>query len=168
MDWQLLDRDREIFDCELASFVPPPEPAAWPYIATSVGVHLGYYAAVAGAYRAGDLSHGYPIMRGAAPLLVALATWLWIGERLSAQAWSGSERRSRTSGERRVRLAVDRPGDPAVALDTALHAGGRPDVAERRLVVVEGLEHLLAPRNDDPGVVQRLLAEHRLGSERVH
>lgn len=72
-----------------ATVVPPPEPAAWPYLATSVAVHLGYYAAVAGAYRAGDLSHGYPIMRGAAPLLVALVTWLWIGERLSAQAWSG-------------------------------------------------------------------------------
>lgn len=72
-----------------ATVVPPPEPAAWPYLATSVAVHLGYYSAVAGAYRAGDLSHGYPIMRGTAPLLVALVTWLWIGERLSAQAWSG-------------------------------------------------------------------------------
>lgn len=89
LDTALIALSGTVIAAPLAAFVPPPEPAAWPYIATSAGVHLGYYAAVAGAYRAGDLSHGYPIMRGTAPLLVALATWLWLGERLSAQAWSG-------------------------------------------------------------------------------
>jgi len=54
-----------------------------------VAVHFGYYAALAGAYRAGDLSHGYPIMRGVAPLLVAAASWLWFGEPLSLSAWTG-------------------------------------------------------------------------------
>lgn len=69
--------------------VEPPAPAAWPYIAASVAVHLGYYTAIAGAYKAGDLSHAYPIMRGTAPLLVAAASWLWFGEALSASAWAG-------------------------------------------------------------------------------
>jgi len=69
--------------------VPPPAPASWPYIAASVLVHIGYYTALAGAYRAGDLSHGYPIMRGAAPLLTALASWLWFGEALTPGAWGG-------------------------------------------------------------------------------
>lgn len=69
--------------------VPPPAAASWPYIAVSVLVHIGYYTALAGAYRAGDLSHGYPIMRGAAPLLTALASWLWFGEVLTPGAWGG-------------------------------------------------------------------------------
>lgn len=73
----------------LVFFVPAPVPAAWPYIAASVAIHVGYYTAVAGAYRAGDLSHGYPIMRGAAPLLVAAASVLWFGEGLTASAWAG-------------------------------------------------------------------------------
>ena len=69
--------------------VPPPAPSAWPYMAASVLVHIGYYSALAGAYRAGDLSHGYPIMRGTAPLLTAFATWLFLGERLPPAAWAG-------------------------------------------------------------------------------
>jgi drug/metabolite transporter (DMT)-like permease len=67
----------------------PPEAASWPYIAVSVTIHIGYYATLASAYRAGDLSHGYPIMRGSAPLLVALATSTVFGEGLSAGGWCG-------------------------------------------------------------------------------
>jgi drug/metabolite transporter (DMT)-like permease len=73
----------------LALVVPPPAPESWPFIAASVLVHIGYYTALAGAYRAGDLSHGYPIMRGTAPLLVAAVSWLCFGEALSAAAWAG-------------------------------------------------------------------------------
>lgn len=73
----------------LIAFVPPPEPASWPYLAVSVVVHLGYYTAVAGAYKAGDLSHGYPIMRGSAPLLVSAASVFWFHEVLSPTAWAG-------------------------------------------------------------------------------
>jgi drug/metabolite transporter (DMT)-like permease len=67
----------------------PPDPASWPYIAASITVHIGYYATLAGAYRAGDLSHGYPIMRGTAPLLVAVGTIGWFGEVLPASGWAG-------------------------------------------------------------------------------
>jgi len=67
----------------------PPAPASWPYIAASVTVHIAYYATLAGAYRAGDLSHGYPIMRGSAPLLVALAGATVFGESLSPGGWCG-------------------------------------------------------------------------------
>jgi drug/metabolite transporter (DMT)-like permease len=69
--------------------IGPPEPASWPYIGASVAVHVGYYATLAGAYRAGDLSHGYPIMRGSAPLLVALAAATVFGEGLSFGGWCG-------------------------------------------------------------------------------
>jgi drug/metabolite transporter (DMT)-like permease len=39
------------------------------------------------AYRNGDMSHAYPLMRGSAPLLVALASGPLIGERLGALQW---------------------------------------------------------------------------------
>lgn len=70
-------------------FVAPPEAAAWPWIAASVVIHIGYFTALVGAYRAGDLSHGYPIMRGLAPLLVAASALAWFGEAPSATVWAG-------------------------------------------------------------------------------
>ena len=69
--------------------VGPPDRAAWPYIALTTVVHLGYYIALAGAYKHGDLGLTYPIMRGCAPLLVALSSHSFIGESLSLQAWLG-------------------------------------------------------------------------------
>ena len=66
-----------------------PGPAGLPYIATSLVIHIGYYIALAGAYRYGELSMTYPIMRGFAPLLVALASTSVIGESPSAAAWAG-------------------------------------------------------------------------------
>ncbi len=68
---------------------PPPEPASWPWLAASVLIHIGYYGTLVGAYRAGDLSHGYPIMRGSAPLVVAVVSLAWFGEAPSAATWAG-------------------------------------------------------------------------------
>ena len=65
-------------------FVNTPAPASWPYLAASAVAQLAYYSLLAAAYKAGDMSHAYPLMRGSAPLLVALASWPLIGERLSA------------------------------------------------------------------------------------
>ncbi|HTQ77441.1 MAG TPA: DMT family transporter [Burkholderiales bacterium] len=73
----------------LALRLAPPVAASWPYLAASTVIHVGYYVALAGAYRAGDLSHGYPIMRGTAPLLTAVGTWLLLGEPLSPAAAAG-------------------------------------------------------------------------------
>lgn len=69
--------------------VGPLAPAAWPWLIASVLIHFAYYAALAAAYRHGDLSLAYPLMRGSAPLLVALAGVPLLGERLSPQAWAG-------------------------------------------------------------------------------
>ena len=66
-----------------------PVAAAWPYIATSVVVHIGYYLALTGAYRHGELGLTYPLMRGVAPLLVALSATFTLGETLSPLAWAG-------------------------------------------------------------------------------
>ena len=69
--------------------VPPPEAPAWRWVAASSVIHVGYFGALAGAYRAGDLSHGYPIMRGVAPLIVALSAFAWFGEAPPAAMWVG-------------------------------------------------------------------------------
>ncbi len=73
----------------LMLWVGLPPPAAWPFIGVSLLLHVGYYIALVGAYRHGDLGLTYPIMRGFAPLLVALASSTVIGESPSAAAWLG-------------------------------------------------------------------------------
>jgi len=73
----------------LVFFVAPPAPASWPYLAASIAIHIAYYIALVGAYRAGDLSHGYPIMRGVAPLIVALCALAWLGEAPTPATWTG-------------------------------------------------------------------------------
>ena len=73
----------------LLFLVAPPARAAWPYLAATIVIHVGYYVAIVGAYRAGDLSHGYPIMRGVAPLLVALSAAAWFGEAPKPNVWAG-------------------------------------------------------------------------------
>ncbi|MBY8825276.1 EamA family transporter [Sphingomonas colocasiae] len=69
--------------------LPAPAPASWPFIAVSALFQIVYFILVAAAYRVADMSQAYPLMRGAAPLLVALASAAWIGEPLSASAWAG-------------------------------------------------------------------------------
>ncbi len=66
-----------------------PSAAALPWLAASVAIHLAYYIALAGAYRHGDLGFAYPLMRGTAPLLVALGSASLIGETLPGAAWLG-------------------------------------------------------------------------------
>jgi drug/metabolite transporter (DMT)-like permease len=70
-------------------FLPSPSPASWLFIAASTVLQVVYFVLVAHAYRIADMSVAYPVMRGSAPLLVALASAGWIGEDLSATAWLG-------------------------------------------------------------------------------
>ncbi len=89
LDTALLAFAGTVVALPLTLVVPVPAPASWPYIAASTAAHVGYFSTMAGAYRAGDLSHGYPIMRGTAPLLIAAAGWLWLGESLPPSGWVG-------------------------------------------------------------------------------
>ena len=66
-----------------------PSDDSWPYILASVTIHIAYYIALTEAYRHGDLGLTYPLMRGTAPLLVALSATLTVGEVLSPLAWAG-------------------------------------------------------------------------------
>jgi drug/metabolite transporter (DMT)-like permease len=70
-------------------FIPPPAPAAWPYLLVATATEVLYGILLAAAYRAGDLSHAYPIMRGTAPLLVALGSGVFIGDHLASATWLG-------------------------------------------------------------------------------
>jgi drug/metabolite transporter (DMT)-like permease len=54
-------------------FLPLPASASWPWLGTTVFIHVGYYLLLMQAYRHADLSIAYPLMRGSAPVLVALA-----------------------------------------------------------------------------------------------
>jgi drug/metabolite transporter (DMT)-like permease len=70
-------------------FLPVPEPEAWPWLAASLLLHFIYFMALVGAYEAADLSHAYPLMRGIAPLLVALFGALLLDDSLTATMWAG-------------------------------------------------------------------------------
>lgn len=67
----------------LLPWIPLPAPSSWPYLAASVVIHFGYFSLVALAYRAGDLSYPYPIMRGVAPLPTALVAGVVVNEPLT-------------------------------------------------------------------------------------
>lgn len=54
-------------------WLPLPAPASWPWLASTSFVHVGYYLLLMRAYQHADLSIAYPLMRGSAPVLVALA-----------------------------------------------------------------------------------------------
>ena len=64
----------------MVPFVPLPEPVAWTFMALSSTIHFAYYFTLAQAYRTGDLSFAYPLMRGTAPLLVTVLGVLFLKE----------------------------------------------------------------------------------------
>ena len=73
----------------LVAWLGWPNPGAWPFIVASVTIHIAYYLLLTGAYKHGDLGLTYPLMRGTAPLLVALASVATLGEHLSLAGWLG-------------------------------------------------------------------------------
>jgi drug/metabolite transporter (DMT)-like permease len=73
----------------IAPWLDAPAPDAWPWLAGSAVVHILYFVFLAGAYRWGDLSYTYPIMRGGGPMIVALAGTLVLGEGLRTKEWAG-------------------------------------------------------------------------------
>jgi drug/metabolite transporter (DMT)-like permease len=72
-----------------APWMSPPAPESWPWLAASVIVHILYFAFLAAAYRFGDLSYAYPLMRGGGPMIVALVGALVLGEVLPGAQVAG-------------------------------------------------------------------------------
>jgi len=89
MDTALIHLLGSIMAIPLVLAVGWPGPAAWPFLMASLVIHVAYYITLTGAYKHGDLGLTYPLMRGTAPLLVALSATFALGETLSPLAWAG-------------------------------------------------------------------------------
>ncbi len=70
-------------------FVEAPDRASWPYLAAGVVLHNIYFGFLVLSYRAGDLSHVYPLARGTGPLWVAILSGPVAGEVLQSTDWIG-------------------------------------------------------------------------------
>ena len=73
----------------LLVFLPVPEEGSWRCLIASVVIHVVYYGFLVLAYRGGDLSLVYPIMRGTAPAITALLAAALLGEQPSWRGWAG-------------------------------------------------------------------------------
>ncbi len=72
-----------------ALFVPLPTQQTWMILGLSLPAHWLYQTALVRALSRGDLSLVFPVMRGSAPLLTALAAAFVLGERLAPLAIAG-------------------------------------------------------------------------------
>lgn len=68
-------------------FLPLPARESWPFIGVSVLLQSVYYLLIARAYRIADMSLAYPLMRGAAPVVVALFGAAIFNETLVGGQW---------------------------------------------------------------------------------
>ncbi len=80
----LLSMVQGVMALVLLPFFAAPLAAAWPWVAASALLHIGYKLFLIRAYQHGDLSQVYPLARGTAPLIVALAGAIWLGETMTA------------------------------------------------------------------------------------
>ena len=69
--------------------LPLPAADSLPFLLASAVIHCGYFSMVALAYRTGDLSFAYPVMRGSAPLFTALISVAFLGEHIRPAGWAG-------------------------------------------------------------------------------
>jgi drug/metabolite transporter (DMT)-like permease len=65
-----------------------PSALSWPWIAVSALLHTGYKIFLIRAYEHGDMSQVYPLARGSAPLIVALAGIFLLHENLTAMKFA--------------------------------------------------------------------------------
>ena len=89
LDTALVAAGAGVLSLPLTAFLTLPASASWPYLGASVAIHIGYFTTLAGAYRVGYLGHAYPLMRGTAPLLVALFGIALLDEHPGATMWLG-------------------------------------------------------------------------------
>lgn len=70
-------------------FVTPPSRESWPFLGGSMILQTIYYSLVAATYNRADMSLAYPVMRGTAPLIVAVISAAVFREPMSALGWLG-------------------------------------------------------------------------------
>jgi drug/metabolite transporter (DMT)-like permease len=73
----------------VVAFLPLPQESSWRYLIASVAIHVAYFALLVLAYRGGDLSLVYPIMRGTAPAFTAVLAAALLGEQPPWGGWAG-------------------------------------------------------------------------------
>jgi drug/metabolite transporter (DMT)-like permease len=71
-------------------FVDVPARESWPYLALGAALHNIYVTFLVLSYRFGDLSHVYPIARGAGPLLVVALSARVLDEPISSGEMAGT------------------------------------------------------------------------------
>jgi phosphonate utilization associated putative membrane protein len=89
LDTALINSLGALVGAALVVAVGLPRAAALPWICLSVVIHVGYYVTLVGAYQHGELGFAYPVMRGTAPLIVAVLSGRLIGEHVPLAAWLG-------------------------------------------------------------------------------
>ena len=70
-------------------FLHRPAKESWFFIGASIPIHILYFALVAKTYHSADMGQTYPLMRGSAPLIVAVTGALFFGTVLMPTAWVG-------------------------------------------------------------------------------
>src|ERR1700691_4078229 len=73
----------------LIPFLTEPRPSSFPYAIASALFQIIYFLLVARTYQAADMSQTYPLMRGTAPLIVAIVSAFQMNDALSPVAWTG-------------------------------------------------------------------------------
>ena len=72
-----------------APFVPLPTKEIWAALAVSIIIHWFYQFSMIRSLHRGDLSLVFPVMRGLAPLVTAIAATVVLNETPSAFGWTG-------------------------------------------------------------------------------
>lgn len=78
-----------LFALPVILYLPLPEPAAWPFLAGSVSIHIFYYLLLVNSYKGADMSYAYTLMRGSAPLFTSLVAVFLLKDTLSGGGWAG-------------------------------------------------------------------------------
>lgn len=68
---------------------PFPAAEVWPWLLASGLIHMAYQLFLAYAYEQGDLSRVYPIARGAAPMIVTVASILFLSDPIGLMDYAG-------------------------------------------------------------------------------
>jgi drug/metabolite transporter (DMT)-like permease len=73
----------------LIPFLKVPTLSSFPYAVASALLQIIYFLLVARTYHVSDMSQAYPLMRGTAPLIVAVVSAFQMDDALSPFAWIG-------------------------------------------------------------------------------
>lgn len=85
----LVTTSAAIFAAIALPLLQQPNSASWPFICASAILQVIYFVLLARTYHLADMSQTYPVMRGTAPLLVAIVSAYALGAHLSPKMWLG-------------------------------------------------------------------------------